>query len=68
MIKSTRKDSEVRTSYQIRPSPEKMVERISRHPGQEDDKSDLAEQQDAMEAKSDFWIVSGSTETHFLFH
>ena len=53
MIKLARKDSEVRTSEQIRQGPEKMEHHNSDHPG-EDDKSDLAEPQQlvAMEAKS----------------
>ena len=41
---------------------EKVEDRSSDHPGEEDDESDLAEKhQDAMEAKTDFWSISGSS-------
>ena len=61
MIKSAGTDSVVRTSKHIRQGPEEVQEHSSDHPGEEDDKSDLAEeQQDAMEAKNDIWSISGS--------
>ena len=57
MIKLARKDSEVRTSNQFDTDPKIW---INDHPREEDDTSDLAEQQQAMEAKNDFWCISGN--------
>ena len=37
-----------------------VEENSSDHPGEEDDESVLEEQQDAMEAKKEFWSVSGN--------
>ena len=61
-VKLAGKGSEVRTSNKIRQELEKVEEHTSDHPGEEDNKSDFAEQhqQDAMEAKNDFWSMSGN--------
>ena len=58
VIKLARKDSEVCTFDQFRQGPKKMKkEHSSDHSREENDKPDLAEQ-DAMDAKSDFWKIS----------
>ena len=54
MIMLAGKDSEFPTSNQIRQGPEKMEEHSSDHPREDE------QQQDAMEAKSDFSSNSGT--------
>ena len=69
MIKLAGKDSEDRTSDQIRQEPEKVDEHSSDHPGEEDDRSDLAErQQDPMEANGDFWSIVSLSDKTFKNH
>ena len=55
-----KEEEDVRTSNQLRQGPKTVEENSSDHPGEEDDESVLEEQQDAMEAKKEFWSVSGN--------
>ena len=63
MLVADAKELQEKSRPRVWQGPERGEEHSGDHPGEEDDKTDLAEQEIAMEARNDFGSISGT-----LFH